>query len=382
MGVRTLLLLAKLLFVDLPTAEEAPPDGQAFLFLGHADKAVVDEPLLLDAVAIYTRDLGIALLQAPGKQPATVSPAAIDEVAARLRARGARLAFWCQLAPGGRQVELVTVDTRRSLTRASFDPDASSKSDLYRSIALRLRAILVGAEPDETAPNAAAPPPNAATSVTTPGPRPAEVAKAMVAPRQAPPPRADRPADGGPPARQPERGWATNEWPHLFAGVGYALSYPTGTSAGAAARHALALDVMVATPGHLEWDFGTDLAPASDRTFAMATLSVLDVPLRFGGRWLHRAGPVTLATGPFVGLHWLSANASAGAQTDHRTALGAAGGAELLARGASFAGFAPQLRLWAEVNVPRTRFTIQGVPNYDAGTLRLGLNIEVVGPVP
>jgi len=388
-GVRTLLLLARLLFVDLATSEEAPADGQAFLFLGppeRADKTGVDERLLLDAVAIYTRDLGIALLQVPGKQPTTLSPAAVDEVAARIRARGARLAFWCQLAPGGRQIELVTVDARRSLSRYPFDPDASSKSDLYRSIALRLRAVLVGAEPGETGPNAAPaaipPSPSPGPPATTAAPRPAEAARAPVTPRPTPAPATEPPAGRVPPPRQSERVRAPRDWPRLFAGVGYALSYPLGTSADVGARHALALDVMVATQGHLEWDFGTDLAPSSDRTAAMATLSVLDIPLRFGGRWVRERGPVTLAAGPFVGLHWLSANASAGAQTDHRTALGGAGGVDLLVRGPSFSGFAPQLRVWAQVNVPRTRFTIQGMPDYDAGALRLGLNVEIVAPIP
>jgi hypothetical protein len=382
-GVRTLLLLTKLLLSDLASPDEISAEGQVFLFLGHADKAAVDEHLLLDAVAIYTRDLGMALVQLPGKPPASVSPANIDEMAARLRAHGARLGFWCQVAPGGRQIELLTVDLRGAVTRHAFDPDAASKTDLYRSIALRLRAILVGSESSETAPSA---PPASAPIVSTPAtpvaaPVSRRVPEAPVT-RPPAPPQTDRAEERAPPSGQRARSLAPRDWPRMFFGAGYALSYPLGTSAGAAARHALALDVTVATPGHLEWHFGTDLAPASDRTFAMATLSVLDVPLRFGGRWVHEAGPVTLAAGPFVALHWLSANASAGAQTDERTALGGAGGVDLLARGPSFAGFAPQLRVWAEVNVPRTRFTIQGVPNYDAGTLRLGLNLEIVAPVP
>ena len=382
MGVRTLLLLAKLLFVDLAKPEEPPPEGQAFLFLGHAEKPVVDERLLLDAVAIYTRDLGVALVQAPGKPPASVSPAALDEVAARLRARGARLGFWCQLAPGGRQIELVTVDTHHALTRYAFDPESSSKSDLYRSIALRLRAILVGAEPDETGPNVG----NGGTLSAQPSPapppppRPAPAAAAPVTPREEPPAERQRPVE--PPAPSRQRGVTPPDWPRMFFGAGYALSYPLGTSHGASARHALALDVMLATQGHLEWDFGTDLAPSSDSTAGMATLSVLDIPLRFSGRWVHQRGLVTLAAGPFVGLHWLSASAAAGAQTDHRAALGGAGGLDVLARGPSFAGFAAQVRVWAQVNVPRTRFSIQGVQNYDAGTLRVGLNLEIVAPTP
>lgn len=381
MGVRTLLLLAKLLFVDLAKPEEAPPEGQAFMFLGHADKAAVDERLLLDAVAIYTRDLGVALVQAPGKPPASLSPAALDEVAARLRARGARLGFWCQLAPAGRQIELVTIDTHHALTRYGFDPEVSSKSDLYRSIALRLRAILVGGEPRETEPNAGtggtfSPPPAPAP----PPPRPAPATAAPVTPRKASPVEPPRAAEPPPPSRQ--RGVTPPDWPRMFFGAGYALSYPLGTSRGAFARHALALDVMLATQGHLEWDFGTDLAPSSSHTAGTATLSVLDVPLRFGGRWVHQRGPVTLAAGPFLGLHWLSASASAGAQTDHRTALGGAGGLDLLARGPSFAGFAAQVRVWAQLNVPRTRFTIQDVAIYDAGTLRVGLNLEIVAPTP
>ncbi len=137
---------------------------------------------------------------------------------------------------------------------------------------------------------------------------------------------------------------------------------------------------MVATHANLEWDLGTDLAPAADRTTAVATISVIDVPLRIGGRWLYEAGPFIVGGGPFLGVHWLSANASAGMSTDRRTAFGGAGGVDGVARGPVIAGFAPQLRVWVEVNVPRTRFTIQGIPNYDVGAVRLGLNIEVAAP--
>lgn len=385
MGVRTLLLLAKLLLVDLASPEDNPTTGQAFLFLGHVDKATVDEHLLLDAVAIYTRDLGIALLQAPGKPPASVSPTTIDDVVALLRARGARLGFWCQLAPGGRQIELVTVDLRRSVARHSFDPDGLSRSDLYRSIALRLRAILVGAAPGETSSNAVAagtspsPAPPPAAPVTPPVPRSAP-ADAAVAPRPAQ--KLEAPSERTPAPRQPGRGLPADDWPRMFFGAGYALSYPLVTSAGAAARHALALDVMVATHGHLEWDFGTDLAPSTERASTAARISVMDIPLRLGGRWVRQVGAVTLAGGPFIGLHWLSANASAGMQTDQRTALAGAGGIDVVARGPSLAGFAAQLRARVEINVPRTRFTINDAPNYDAGAMRLGLDVEIVAPVP
>jgi len=382
-GVRTLLLVAKLLFVDLASAEDTSPAGQAFLFLGHADKAAVDQRPLLDAVAIYTRDLGITLLQAPGTQPPSVSPPALDEVVALLRSRGARLAFWCQLAPGGRQIDLVTVDLRRSVTRHSFELDGASRSDLYRSIALRLRAILVGAEPAEAGPDAAPagtpPTPSPAAPVKTPIAR-APQGDAAIATRPAP---KSAPAPERTVASRPvSRGLSPDDWPRMFFGAGYALSYPLDTSVGAAARHALALDVMVATHGHLEWDFGADLAPSAEHASTGATLSVMDIPLRLGGRWVHPIRAVTLAGGPFVGLHWLSANASAGMQTDQRTALGGAAGIDVVARAPSLAGFAVQLRVWAEANVPRTRFTIKNVPSYDAGAMRLGLDVEIVAPVP
>ena len=379
MGVRALLLLAKLLFLDLATPDDAPPEGQAFVFLGHTDKATVDEHLLLDAVAIYTRDLGIALLQSPGKQPPGLSPPALDEAVALLRARGARLGFWCQPAPGGKQIELVTIDPHRAVARYPFDPDSASKSDLYRSIALRLRAVLVGAESGAAAASPAAsgplPPAPAATAPPRP-PRPPEVSPLPPAP---PPPSRESPPEGrrseAPVSRAPEDGAS-----RLSFGGGYALSYPLGTSADAAGRSALALEVMVATRAHLEWNLVTDLAPAADRTSATATISVLDIPLRFGGRWLQQAGPFIVGGGGFLGLHWLSADASTGMRTDHRTAFGGVGGVDLLARGPLIAGFAPQLRVWAESNVPRTRFTIQGIPNYDIGTVRMGLTIEVVAP--
>ena len=384
MGVRTLLLLAKLLFLDLASPEDAPPDGQAFVFLGHVNTAVVDEHLLLDAVAIYTRDLGIALLQSPGKQPPGLSPTSLDDVVALLRARGARWGFWCQLAPGGKQIELVTIDTRRTIARYPFDPESAPRSDLYRSMALRLRVTLVGADNGEAA--AASPAGGGPSQPASPAPlapvapRPSEPPEISLVPPAAPPSKRESAAEGAPRAEPPRTRALEDGASRLSFGAGYALSYPLGTSGGAAARNALALEVIVGTHAHLEWNLTTDLAPAADRTSAVATISVLDIPLRFGGRWLEEVGPLIMGGGPFLGLHWLSADASAGTRTDHRTAFGGAGGVDLMARGPIIAGFAPQLRVWAELDVPRTRFTIQGVPNYDVGTVRLGLNIEVVAP--
>ena len=198
------------------------------------------------------------------------------------------------------------------------------------------------------------------------------------APRASAPPEAARAAPAPAPAPPPEAGPPSAR--RLFFGLGYALSFPAGGSGGAQPRSALALDVMLATGPHLEWDVGTDPAPSADATSAAATLSVLDVSLRVGGRWMRPLREIVVGGGAFAGLHRLSATATAGTMTDQRAAYAGALGLEAMARGPVVGGFAPQLRLWVEVNAPRTRFTIQGVPRYDAGPLRVGVSVEVAAP--
>jgi hypothetical protein len=413
-GVRPLLLLARLLVLTL---EDPAQDAQTFVFLGHSEKATVDERLLLDAVAIYTRDLGIALVQGPDKQPAQVSPPVLDDLMALLKARGARLAFWCQAGPGGRQIELITVDARRNVGRYLFDPDASSKPDVYRAIALKLRATLIAAEGSEPLAGSAIPgargskgapatasvatpagpaagqlgtgtPPSTSSSQAAAGvgatPTGTSTGTARRAPADAG--RADEPsAQSGDATLEKQRAVGADgpssigRW--VFFGGGYALSFPIDAAGGPTARNALALQIVAKVGPSIEFALGSDIALSAERTKSAATVSVLDVPVRLGGRRMHRIGPFSVGAGAFAGVHWLSAKATAPGMTDQRSAFAASGGLELLARGPTFHGFAGELRGWAEANAPRTRFVVAGTPNFDAGPVRVGLNVGIVAPV-
>jgi hypothetical protein len=379
-----LLLLARLIFLDL---EDPAPDAQTFVFLGHSQKTTIDERLLMDAVAIYTRDLGIALVQSPDRQPVQLTAPAIDDLVALLRTRGARLGFWCQATPNGHQVELVTIDARKNVGHAFFDLDLSSKSDVYRAIALKLRAALVGNEGAEPSAGQTASAPLAMAPATAPAPVSAPVGpKAAVASPSASGPARSRASDSAAVAGNgPPRGEAQAASPlasRIFFGGGYALSFPIDAAGGPSARNGLALHVIAPVGPSFEWDLGTDLASTADTTKGGATVSVLDIPLRVEGRLLRNLGIISMGAGVFAGVHWLSADASATGVTDHESALMATTGLELLARGPSYHHLAVELRGWIEVNVPETRFTVQGAPVFDAGPLRLGLNLGIVAPVP
>src|SRR5580698_5500504 len=98
--------------------EATPGPSETILWLGSRAPAALDETALLQAVAVYTRDLRIAVRSEAGtaaEGPLARTPAGIAQLVARLRADGARVAFWCEAGAPGGDIVLYTVDDRGAI---------------------------------------------------------------------------------------------------------------------------------------------------------------------------------------------------------------------------------------------------------------------------
>jgi len=374
---------------------------------------------LLDAVAIYTRDLGVTVLRSNDRRRPLAEPSALADISELLRSRNARLAFWCQTRADGRSVELVVTDGRRYTTREAFERDGPAGPEIYRAIALKLRAALTGPEPPSPAAspnrdrgerNAAQPPigrgappgPEGAGDATSSGAgdrvRPADAPRSAARPpapriepsvpappsEASPAPALARPASPALPSETSlGMGPAQSPPPHLVSlAVGYALSRPSGSAPW---RNAAAIHGMASFDRRAEIDLGLEVAPAAERDVPTGFVSVTDLPLRLGARLVHRSGVYLLAAGALVGVHALFATATASSAdraTESTRVLAASFGLELLARGPSVRGFAPEVRLFGEVNAPNTRFRVRGATALEPGALTVGLGLGIAVPAP
>jgi len=418
---RGLVLIAKLIALagdDLPSGGQPihPPDGRSILFLGAKDdRTVLDEAALLDVVAIYTRDLGVTILRVADRRRALAEPPAPSDVSELLRSRNAGLAFWCQARADGSSIELVVTDGRRYTMRDTFAQDGPPAGPgIYRAIALKLRASLTGPEPPSPAaagsrdsadrpaqpvPARSVPPPTGGAKDVSPSGaderapltearRPAAGAPAQKepaaetadaislrtldgVPSRAPPAEPSPAGDPGPP---PPR-------PYALA-IDYALSLPSGSAPW---RHAAAIHGMAARGQRVEIDLGLEVAPAAERSLPAGSVEVTDIPLRFGARLLRRASAYLIGAGALVGVHALFATARAAAPdraTDSTRTMAASFGLEVLARGPSVRSFAPEVRLFGELNAPNTRVRLRGANVLEQGAVTVGFCLGVVVPGP
>ena len=392
-----------------------PTEPRSILFLGAKDdRTNLDEVALLDAVAIYTRDLGVSILRSNDRRRALGPPPALPEISQLLRARGAALAFWCQARPDGKSIELVVTDGRRYTIRDAFGQESPPGPGIYRAIALKLRAALsgpgapsIGAAPSRDGDRGASPPPGPVAAGVEAGPSGAEArprveegggpagpslprldpATPAAGDRAVSPPLA--PGSGSRPASTPAStahsivspAGPPPELQVAFA-VDYALSVPTGSAPW---RNAAAVHGIVSVQRRAEIDLGLELAPAGERAVPSGSVAVTDVPLRLGARLLRRTNGYLIAAGALVGVHALFARATAAAPagtTESTRTAAASFGLEVLARGPSIRGFAPELRLFGELNAPNTRFRVRGTTALEPGAMTLGLCMGVVVPAP
>jgi hypothetical protein len=352
------LSLHALLALQAPPAPPVATTGeQTVLWFRSPDAtmaAAIDARALLDAVAVYTRDLGVSVRVAGEAAVVPADVPAAGRAAATLRAQGARLGFWCEMRPDGEIAVLTVVAPDGHLELHLVERTGAHEAELYRAIGLKLRSVLTGTATPEPPPPPRVPP--------TPTPTPATTdAGIRAAPAAAPPSR------------------------RLFLSAGYDLSAPFDSISP---RHALALDGTLALESPFELHAGTALAPRLERTVAGApatttdTASIFDWPIMAGARVVRRGARFSFGAGAFAALHllWASATATGGA-TDSSFAAAAGAGAEVLARMRLTGALAGELRLYAEVPVPATHYSLQQVEVASFGA-RAGVGLGLVFPAP
>ena len=424
MEARGLVLIAKLIVLagdDLTPGGQPillPSEARSILFLGAKDERTnLDEAALLDAVAIYTRDLGVTVVRSNDRRRTLGATPALTEISELLRSQNATLAFWCQGRADERSVELVVTDGRRYTTRHTFGQESPAGSGIYRAIALKLRSALTG--PGAPSPGAAAASregSDRASPRSPPAPSPAPLAagggegasgpddraraEEVHGPAVPSVPRIEPAASGrgdgeasparGPtvtgslaPSTSPSRAASGPPPEHqLSVAIDYALSLPTGSAPW---RNAAALHGIVSLQRRAEIDLGVEVAPAAEGAVPSGSVTVTDIPLRLGVRLLRRTNAYLIAAGPLAGVHVLFARATAASPeraTESTRTVAASLGLEVLARGPSIRGFAPEVRLFGELNAPNTRFHVRGTTALEPGALTLGLGLGVIVPAP
>jgi hypothetical protein len=353
------LSLHALLALQAPAAPPATAaGGQTILWFRSADTPTIDARALLDAVGVYTRDLGLAVRDAPDVTPVPADAAAATAATTTLRAQGARLGFWCELRPGADLAVLTVVAPDGHLELHLVERTGAQEAELYRAIGLKLRSVLTGTATPEPAPPRA-PPPAA--------PPPASPPAGTIAPDVGVRAEAAPPAT---PTRRP------------FISVGYRVSMPFDA---ASPRHALAIDGALPMGRLLELAVGTALAPRIEARVDTDSLSVFDWPITAGARVVRRRPGVTFGGGPFAALHlrWASATGTdAGmAQSGTSFAAGAGAGAEALARIRLTGALAGELRIYAEMPLPTTHYTLRGAEAVELGP-RFGIGLGLAFPAP
>ena len=348
--------------------------AQAIVFLGGARPAL-DDARLLDAVAVYTRDLRLEVHRRPGAAPGEITAQSLGAVVALVRGERARLAFWYVVRPAGDTVlYTVGLDGERPLVNAL--PVAGGPGpELDRALALKLRAILTGAadsEPRLATPDPVVEPAKPEPAVTpspSPSPSPSASPSPPPSPSPSPSPSASTPRAGA--------AGASKSW---LGAAGYWLTVPTS---GDFVRHGVALDVARRLRGAFEVHAGLEVSTGAELVGETGIGTLSDLPLRIGARVLFRRSRVAVALGPVASLHVLSASGLA-REGGRGEALrfGAGVGGELLGRVGLRGQMAAELRVLVERTLPHTRFLIEGAPLLDQGAVLFGVGVGLSFAVP
>ena len=299
--------------------------------------------------------------------------AGLDAAAgAAIRAHGARLGFWCEPAPDAKATSLVIIDGQGRLAVRAVDSAGLDGPELYRAIALKLRAVLASTIGPEAA----------AMSGAAPGAPSSAGAPTVVVPASA---SATAAADGRaspgvvavavPPVdRRPGR---------FFAGLGYRISTPFGSRS---IQQGVATEAGAHLGQAIELTLGTAIETRLTASSSAGTVSVFDLPIDVEARWDH-PGPRlsglsrwSWGGGAFAAVHlsWATATASTGGQQTSFD-LGGGVGVAALVRGALGDGIAGEARLYCELPLPSTTYWVQGAPILDVGT-RVGFGVSLVFP--
>lgn len=309
------------------------------LFLRPASSAALDPSAVQEVVSIYTRDLLLAV-EADADAPPVVTAESLGKIVELVRARDLRLAFWYELRPAEHDLVLYAVTSGESgpdihaLKVANVDPP-----EIYRAIALKVRAVLTGA---------------ARLEQHLPTPQ-LPVAGSPRAPASV------KPAAQG--ASAPVR---------VRVLAAYRLTLPIDTSL---ARHGVALEGALPLGKHLEIALGVDVSTQAGVTLSEGSASLFDFPVRVAVRGVLRSGRIEGALGALVGVHVLSVSAVGfdGTRGDALTAAAGLGG-ELVGRIHASAHVAGELRFQVEAILPPTEFSLHGVKSVETGSVLFGLS--------
>jgi hypothetical protein len=354
------------LLVALGTTSPPAPGGAVVLWLGPFDGGSLDGAALLETVAVYTRDLNLETRTATGVAPPAPAARAAGrdaEAGAAVRARGARLGFWCEPASDGKATSLIIVDAEGRVEVRVID-GAGPGPELYRAIALKLRAVLAATIGPEAAASRAAPAP--APAPETPAPAPAAAAAPPAAPAVAAPTATTVAAPPPPPSGG-----------RFFGALGYRISTPIGSGSfqqgltaelGARPGRGLELALSLAAETH-----ATDSA-------SIGTVSVFDLPIAVEARVLRGGRRFAWGGGGFLAAHllWATATDAAGATQTSRNLDGGIG-LTALARGALGGGLSGEARLYAELALPPTYYWVGPTQVLELGP-RVGLALALVFP--
>jgi hypothetical protein len=365
-----LTVLVALTGAGAPPASGAASGAPVLLWLGPFDTGALDSAALLEAVSVYTRDLSLETRMAteiPPPSPAARAAGRDAAAGAALRAHGARLGFWCEPAPDAKTTALITIDVDGRLEVRVVDGAALGGPELYRAIALKLRAMLAATiGPEAVAvPGAPAAPPPPTTSPAAPPP-PSVSLTSPTAPVAATPPTATVVAVAPPPARDNRR---------FFSALGYRISTPFGSGSFQQGITAEA-GARLGRAGELALGLAVETRAADSAV--IGSVSVFDLPLAAEARWVRRGRRLSWGGGGFLAAHllWSTADSAGGARQTSFD-LGGGVGVEALARGALGGGVAAEARLYAELPVPRTRYLVGDTPVLALGP-RFGVGVALV----
>jgi hypothetical protein len=346
------LALASFLAAETPDARDS---DAGILYLVAASPTTIDAAAVVDAVGIYTRDLGLGVRIVRDDAGESAAPDAAPRVALLLRARRARLAFWCVPSADGRSVALVSVEAAGTWREDRVAYDDALKADFHRAVALKLRAILTSAADD-------------AASAASGAPSATAAAPAVLAPVQTRPPAPPADARALAPPSESAR-WAL--------AAQYGLGWASGDFAGA--RQSVGLE-LAAAPGSvaaLEFYAGARVARAAHGSVSAGTVELSDVPLWLGARWVGGGRRLALGLGGWAAAHLLSATArSSTSETSNTFTASGGAGLEAQLRVPASGRWSVQLTAWAEAILPRTRLLVADSA-LDSGRFQGGLSLGV-----
>lgn len=343
-------VLALLLLLSATAAAAAP---SRVLLLRRAIWSA-EEAALLEALRIYTRDLGCAIVT-EAAPPERLDERHLDRAGARGRQAGADVVAWFAEAEELRlfALRLPSGDLQSTPVTPRRDLEVAAPT-----LALKLRAFLTREAPLADGP--------------------VEEARAEAAPAPRAPPRR---AEGPGPAAPPGAALVTRPAPagrrravQLELGLGYGLDLPTDVTW---LRHGLVLRAGLAlgrVPIAVLIDGALSTQPAVDVASYRVTINDVPIGVTVSARWVRSR--VLLSAGPRASLHVLSAAAEgAGARGGQalRYAAGLGASAEVRYRVLPFLSLA--LSVLAEGTTPRQRFTVEGVEAADLGPFRFGASL-------